>query len=246
MPSHGSTAWSSPPACPVAKPGHPRTQGKVERFQQAMKNWLRAQPRQPANLAELQVLLDDFAAVCNTRRPHRSLEGRATPATAYAARPRAVPGDRAADTHDWVRTDRVDATGLVTLRHSGRLYHIGIGRPHAGTRVLLLIQDQRNHRDPYAGSRCPRCLATSQWWQVFHIGTVGHRLGRSWYDDQARLVVSYLCLSPAGFPEPCARVWRRIARKVLLRGVGGQPLGGCTRCTRPPGLSSTSQPSVPS
>jgi transposase InsO family protein len=123
------------------KPSHPQTQGKVERFQQTMKNWLRAQPAQPAILADLQALLDAFASTYNTRRPHRSLEGRATPATAYAARPKAVPGDRSADTHDRVRTDRIDNTGLVTLRHQGRLYHIGIGRPHAGTRVLLLVQD---------------------------------------------------------------------------------------------------------
>ena len=101
------------------KPNHPQTQGKVERFQQTMKNWLRAQPHQPATLAELQSLLDAFAGIYNTRRPHRSLPGRATPATAYAARPKAAPGDRAADTHDRVRTDRIDATGLVTLRHSG-------------------------------------------------------------------------------------------------------------------------------
>ena len=106
-----------------------------------MKNWLRAQPRQPATLAELQSLLDAFAGIYNTQRPHRSLPGRATPAAAYAARPKAVPGDRSADTHDRVRTDRIDATGLVTLRHSGRLHHIGIGRAHAGTRVLLLVQD---------------------------------------------------------------------------------------------------------
>jgi transposase InsO family protein len=123
------------------KPNHPQTQGKVERFQQTMKNWLRAQPRQPATLAELQELLDAFAGIYNERRPHRSLSGRSTPAAAYAARPKAVPGDRAAGTHDRVRTDRVDATGLVTLRHSGKLLHIGIGRPHAGTRVLLLVQD---------------------------------------------------------------------------------------------------------
>ena len=123
------------------KPNHPQTQGKVERFQQTMKNWLRAQPAQPATLAELRSLLDAFAHIYNTRRPHRSLPGRATPATAYAARPKAVPGDRTADTHDRVRTDRIDNTGLVTLRHQGRLYHIGIGRPHAGTRVLLLVQD---------------------------------------------------------------------------------------------------------
>jgi transposase InsO family protein len=123
------------------KPNHPQTQGKVERFQQTLKNWLRAQRPQPATLAELQALLDTFAGIYNSQRPHRSLPGRATPATAYAARPKAVPGDRSADTHDRVRTDRIDATGLVTLRHNGRLHHIGIGRAHAGTRVLLLVQD---------------------------------------------------------------------------------------------------------
>ena len=106
-----------------------------------MKNWLRAQPDQPATLGELQALLNAFAGIYNTRRPHRSLPGRATPAAAYTARPKASPGNRAADTHDRVRTDRIDDTGLVTLRHNGRLHHIGIGRPHAGTRVLLLVQD---------------------------------------------------------------------------------------------------------
>jgi hypothetical protein len=123
------------------KPNHPQTQGKVERFQQTMKNWLRAQPHQPATLAELQSLLDTFTGIYNTRRPHRSLPGRATPATAYAARPKATPGDRAADTHDRVRTDIIDKTGCVTLRHGGRLYHIGIGRTHTRTHVILLIQD---------------------------------------------------------------------------------------------------------
>ena len=123
------------------KPNHPQTQGKVERFQQTMKNWLRAQPAQPLTLAGLQSLLDAFATIYNEHRPHRSLPGRATPAAAYAARPKASPGDRTADTHDRVRTDRIDRTGLVSLRHSGRLHHIGIGRPHAGTRVLLLVQD---------------------------------------------------------------------------------------------------------
>jgi len=123
------------------KPNHPQTQGKVERFQQTTKNWLRAQPDQPATLGELQALLNAFAGTCNTRGPHRSLPGRATPAAAYTARPKASPGDRAADTHDRVRTDRIDDTGLVTLRHNGRLHQIGTGRPHAGTRVLLLVQD---------------------------------------------------------------------------------------------------------
>src|SRR5262249_57606261 len=66
----------------------------------------------------------------------------APPAAAYAARPKAVPGDRSADTHDRVRTDKIGATGTVTLRHGGKLYHIGIGRAHAGTEILLLVQDR--------------------------------------------------------------------------------------------------------
>jgi hypothetical protein len=123
------------------KPNHPQTQGKVERFQQTLKNWLRAQPRQPATLRELQALLDAFAALYNTRRPHRSLPHRATPATAYNARPKALPGDRSADTHHRVRTDRVDADGKLTLRIGGKLHHIGIGRTHARTPVLMLVQD---------------------------------------------------------------------------------------------------------
>ena len=67
---------------------------------------------------------------------------RATPAAAYAARPKASPGtDRSRETHDRVRTDKIDRVGTVTLRHNGRLHHIGVGRPHAGTYVLLLVQD---------------------------------------------------------------------------------------------------------
>ena len=123
------------------KPNHPQTQGKAERFQQTMKNWLAAQHPQPADLTQLQALLDTFTTIYNHQRPHRSLPHRCTPATAYAARPKATPGDRTADAHHRVRTDRLDANGTVTLRHGGRLYHIGIGRTHARTYVLLLVQD---------------------------------------------------------------------------------------------------------
>lgn len=123
------------------KANHPQTQGKVERFQQTLKKWLAAQSPQPVTLAGLQAQLDAFTTYYNTRRPHRSLEHRCAPAVAYTARPKAAPGDRAADTHDRVRADRIDADGKVTLRHAGRLHHIGIGRTHARTRVLLLVHD---------------------------------------------------------------------------------------------------------
>ncbi len=125
-----------------SRPNHPTTCGKVERFQQTMKKWLRTQPVQPATITELQTLLDRFAVEYNTTRPHRSLPRSATPATIYTTRPKATPStDRASDTHDRVRTDKVSKNGTVTLRVAGRLRHIGIGRTHAGTDILLLVQD---------------------------------------------------------------------------------------------------------
>lgn len=124
-----------------SRPNHPTTCGKVERFQQTMKKWLRAQPVQPTTTAELQALIDVFVQLYNQHRPHRSLPHRATPATAYTARPKAEPGDRSTDTHARVRVDRVDAGGKVTLRHGGTLYSIGVGRTHARTRVLILVDD---------------------------------------------------------------------------------------------------------
>jgi hypothetical protein len=51
------------------------------------------------------------------------------------------PHGRQTDTHDRVRHDRVGTTGKITLRHGGQLYSIGIGRTHARTRVILLVQD---------------------------------------------------------------------------------------------------------
>jgi hypothetical protein len=40
-----------------------------------------------------------------------------------------------------VRRDRIDQAGVVTLRHRGRLHHIGVGRAHKHTPVILLVAD---------------------------------------------------------------------------------------------------------
>jgi transposase InsO family protein len=124
-----------------SKPNHPTTCGKVERFHQTLKKWLRAQPQQPTTIAELQALCDHFIAYYNTRRPHRSLNRR-TPLAAYQARPKATPAaSTQPEPQARVRRDVVDSDGKLTLRHAGRLHHIGVGRTHARTPILMLIND---------------------------------------------------------------------------------------------------------
>ena len=124
-----------------SRPNHPTTCGKVERFQQTMKKWLRAQPEQPKTITELQGLIDRFRGDYNERRPHRSLANRSTPAVAYLARPKATPGDRSSDALSRFRRDRVDEGGSISLRINGRMIHIGVGRTLAGTPVILLVHD---------------------------------------------------------------------------------------------------------
>ncbi len=122
-----------------SRPNHPTTCGKVERFQQTLKQWLRAQP-QARTLTGLQAQLDAFTHLYNHQRPHTSLHRR-TPAIVYGLLPKTAPAGTDTNTHHRLRHDRVDKTGAVTLRHNGRLHHIGIGRAHAGTQVLMLIND---------------------------------------------------------------------------------------------------------
>ena len=55
-----------------ARPYHPQTCGKVERFHQTLKRWLRGQPR-AGTLGELQAQLDRFVEFYNYARPHRAL-----------------------------------------------------------------------------------------------------------------------------------------------------------------------------
>ena len=110
----------------------------MERFQQTLKKWLKVQPQQPQTVAELQALCETFVAYYNNSRPHRSLGH--TPTAAYQARPKATPpGSAEAEPHPRVRHDVVDSSGTLTLRHAGRLHHIGVGRTHARTPILMLI-----------------------------------------------------------------------------------------------------------
>ena len=123
------------------KPYHPQTQGKIERFHQTLKRWLRKQDP-AATIAELQAQIDWFVRYYNETRPH-SARGMIPPRQAFDTLVKAAPDpDRYPMTpHTRVRHDRIDATGKFTLRHGTRLHHIGVGRAHKGRRIIVLVAD---------------------------------------------------------------------------------------------------------
>lgn len=119
------------------RPAHPTTQGKVERFQQTLKKWLRARPL-AKDLEELNTQLGDFAQIYNYQRPHHAL-GHKPPWQVYQASPKAFPAMHY-DNRPWrVRYDIVDTTGTITIRYAGKLRHLGIGRAWRRHEVIALI-----------------------------------------------------------------------------------------------------------
>ena len=118
-------------------PAHPQTQGKIERFHQTLKQWLRRQPA-PDTIHTLNTQLQQFRGIYNEHRPHRAL-ARRTPAEAYRSLPKAEPRLDDGTRHWRVRYDTVDDAGTITVRYAGRLRHLGIGRAHRGTPVTVLL-----------------------------------------------------------------------------------------------------------
>lgn len=119
-------------------PGHPTTQGKVERFHQTQKRWLAARPL-PHTTRELQLLLDEFREHYNEHRPHRANDRR-TPGDTYRATPKALPTE-GRDGHFRIRYDKVDKDGKLSLRRAGIMHHVGVGIKHRGKRVFALIDE---------------------------------------------------------------------------------------------------------
>ena len=120
-------------------PGHPQTQGKIERFHQTLQRWLAARPAAP-NLNALQRQLDLFREHYNEHRPHRALH-RNTTGNAYRQTPKALPAGPLPQQHYRLRYDRLDKKRTMTLRRGGRMHHLGIGAAHTGKRVLALADD---------------------------------------------------------------------------------------------------------
>jgi transposase InsO family protein len=120
-----------------SRPYHPQTCGKVERWHQTLKGFLAKRP--PARtIVGLQGQVDEIVEYYNEQRPHRA-RGRLTPAAAFAARDKAVPGMPGVDPHYRIRHDKVDGAGKISLRFGNKMLHLGVGRPWKGTRVRLYI-----------------------------------------------------------------------------------------------------------
>jgi transposase InsO family protein len=119
-------------------PGHPQTQGKIERFHQTLKRFLTAQPA-AHNLTELQTQLDRFREHYNELRPHRARD-RTTPGNAYRSTPKALPS-APYEGHFRLRYDHVGDNGKMSLRHAGQMHHLGIGAHHRSKRILALIDE---------------------------------------------------------------------------------------------------------
>ena len=75
----------------TGRPGKPTTQGKNERLHRTIQQFLDAH-RPIRTEKRLIELLDEFDEYYNTQRAHQALDPDQTPAQAYQARPKAVPG----------------------------------------------------------------------------------------------------------------------------------------------------------
>jgi transposase InsO family protein len=120
-------------------PGHPQTQGKIERFHQTLKKWI-AQQDLATSIERLQGQLDRFRAIYNDERPHSAI-GMQTPSQAYGATVKAQHIGKGSPAHYRVRFDHVDRFRKVTLRRAGIIHHLGIGIEHRGRKLMMLVDE---------------------------------------------------------------------------------------------------------
>ncbi len=124
----------------TSRPFHPQTAGKVERYQQTLKKWLRKQGL-AVDIDELQAQLDTFTGIYNTERPHQGID-RQIPIDRWRASPAAGPASQALAHPDWPST-----THHVTVTSNGCVlaanYIINIGVEHQHRNAVVLIDKAR-------------------------------------------------------------------------------------------------------
>jgi hypothetical protein len=237
----------------TSRPFHPQTCGKVERFQQTVKKWLRKKPLAD-DLAELQAQLDAFVDYYNHERPHRGI-GRVTPIERWAATPPAINLGTALPAPAHQADLEVDYRGVISLRP----FRIHVGVRWAGQRarvhfdethaavfidhnlVRALVLDRTRTYQPSGLPRGPRRQISphlsemSRDMSVRHVAR--HNTGR-YTDDRTQNATSrdhQLSVRSAG--RPCIgphRVRPRPSPAVPERGGRRGPRAMRRRPPRPP------------
>jgi hypothetical protein len=125
-----------------SRPYHPQTCGKVERFHQTLKKWLRRQSA-VTDLVELQAQLDGFVEIYNHQRPHRSI-GRCLPAQCWTDAPKSGPASHALTIDGPVTTDVYNHTVSAGIVAVGG-YQISVGAAHNTKQATVIITGTQCH-----------------------------------------------------------------------------------------------------
>jgi len=154
-PDHGPTDFETNLAalgCQsiASTPYHPQTCGKIERFWQTLKKWLRAQDPH-RTIGALNADLARFAEHYNTRRPHRALNGR-IPAAVFAATAHARPAARPLPSRVMIYHTHSSTAGAVIVGG----YHVLVGARYKQLPVTA-IKDG-DHIAIFAGNTLIRAL----------------------------------------------------------------------------------------
>lgn len=135
----------------TSRPFHPQTCGKIERWHQTLKKWLRRRPLADS-LDTLQTQLDEFIDFYNHRRPHRGI-ARITPIARWRQTPPAVnlattiPGPAK-------RSDGTVDNGSAKIEHGRWMIHVG--SEHEGQPFAVYHDD--NHAAVYINGLLIRAL----------------------------------------------------------------------------------------
>lgn len=141
----------------TGRPYHPQTTGKVERFQQTLKKWLRRQDRRRAvarDLAELQARLDEFCRYYNEQRPHQGI-GRVTPLSRWQANPASRPASEPLPhpaPHSDPHAVTVDDRGVIRVNE----LRISVGVQWAGRDATVIVD--RHYATIFSGDQLVRHL----------------------------------------------------------------------------------------
>ena len=120
----------------TSTPYHPQTCGKIERFWQTLKKWLRARPA-ARTIEELQALLEQFQAYYNQRRRHSAI-GRRTPLEVWTTGTKAQPASSPLPAPIQVLHLRTQDSGNLEIGP----WVVGLGRRYAWRQINVIRQGQ--------------------------------------------------------------------------------------------------------